>query len=83
MTLVGSKWTTFRAFSQEVANLILIGLGKQRIKDTVDLRIGGGANYPSDADARSEYLSSLITRSQLSSERVSVVFERYGTKIEQ
>lgn len=83
MSLIGGKWTTFRGFSQEVADLILARMGKPRIRDTVDLKIGGGAKFPPDQKARIDYIEKLTTKSALSSNRVSVLFERYGTKSEQ
>jgi glycerol-3-phosphate dehydrogenase len=41
-SLVGGKWTTFRALAEQVSNEILRVLGRKRIRDSADLPIGGG-----------------------------------------
>jgi glycerol-3-phosphate dehydrogenase len=43
--MVGGKWTTFRAFAEEV-DLVLADLGQPRRASTRDLAIGGGAGFP-------------------------------------
>jgi glycerol-3-phosphate dehydrogenase len=45
-SLVGGKWTTFRALAAQVADELLRFLGRPRIRDSSDLPIGGGGNYP-------------------------------------
>ena len=45
-SLVGGKWTSFRAFSEQVTDKTLGFLGKARQKDTRSLPIGGGRGYP-------------------------------------
>jgi glycerol-3-phosphate dehydrogenase len=45
-SLVGGKWTTFRALAEQVSNEILRVLGRPRIRDSADLPIGGGKGYP-------------------------------------
>ncbi|MCE7861388.1 MAG: glycerol-3-phosphate dehydrogenase/oxidase, partial [Chloroflexi bacterium CFX2] len=45
-SLVGGKWTSFRAFSEEVTDKSLQFLGIKRNKSTRDLPIGGGRGYP-------------------------------------
>ncbi|WP_373502149.1 glycerol-3-phosphate dehydrogenase/oxidase [Aestuariivirga sp.] len=40
--MVGGKWTTFRAFAEQTADLILAELGIPRRASTRDLAIGGG-----------------------------------------
>ncbi len=46
LSLIGGKWTTFRAFSEQASDTVLGLLGKSRTVSTVDLAIGGGRNYP-------------------------------------
>ncbi len=43
LSLVGGKWTTYRAFAAETADLVLSRLGAARKTDTEALAIGGGA----------------------------------------
>ena len=44
--MIGGKWTTFRAFAEHTANLVLKELGADRRYDTLDRPIGGGKDYP-------------------------------------
>ncbi|MEM8728654.1 MAG: glycerol-3-phosphate dehydrogenase/oxidase [Pseudomonadota bacterium] len=50
ISLVGGKWTTFRGFSEQVADTVLARLDWPRKTSTQDLAIGGGAGYPDDED---------------------------------
>ncbi len=53
MSLVGGKWTTFRALAEHLSTEVLAALGRPRRISTLDLPIGGGAGYPrTDADRR-------------------------------
>lgn len=47
-SLVGGKWTSFRAFSEQATDKAPAHLGLKRKKDTCSLSIGGGRGYPSD-----------------------------------
>jgi len=42
-SLVGGKWTSFRAFSEQVTDRVLAFLGRRRQKSTLSLPIGRGA----------------------------------------
>ncbi len=44
--LIGGKWTSFRAFSEQVTDRVLDELGIQREINTQDVAIGGGQGYP-------------------------------------
>jgi glycerol-3-phosphate dehydrogenase len=50
-SLVGGKWTSYRAFSEQVADKVLAFLGKTRKAHTKQLTIGGGRNYAAVKDA--------------------------------
>jgi len=41
--MIGGKWTTFRAFAEQVTDTVLGLLGHIRRRSTLDLAIGGGA----------------------------------------
>ncbi|MBM3152698.1 MAG: hypothetical protein FJZ96_10960, partial [Chloroflexi bacterium] len=45
-SLVGGKWTSFRAFSEQVTDRALSFLGLPRKADTKSLPIGAGADAP-------------------------------------
>jgi glycerol-3-phosphate dehydrogenase len=78
-SLVGGKWTSFRAFSEETADAVLSALEKQRIVSTKKLAIGGGKNYPNDPN---EWCERVANKYGLAVDRVMVLFERYGTRAE-
>lgn len=79
LSLVGGKWTTFRAFSEEVADEILSRLGHVRHRQTRDLAIGGGRDYPASPAQRQAWIRQESQRSGLDPERLAALLERYGT----
>ena len=81
-SLIGGKWTTFRAFSEETSDLVLSDLGKSRGTSTEALAIGGGRDYPQGEAALAEWLGDLQRRCELPVERLRELFERYGTRAE-
>src|SRR5208283_5176253 len=70
-SLVGGKWTTYRALAEQVGNEILRVLKLPRIRSSADLPIGGGKDYPK-----------LPENSGLPPERLAALLERYGTGAE-
>ena len=74
-SLVGGKWTTFRAFSEQAADLVLDELGMNRRIDTRHEPIGGGRGYPADEAA---WLRDESAKTGLSLERMETLFARYG-----
>ena len=81
-SLVGGKWTSFRAFSEQVADKAFEFLGAKRTKDTRSLAIGGGRGFlPASADMQRQ-IESLSAWTGVSRERLGVLFERYGTRAE-
>jgi glycerol-3-phosphate dehydrogenase len=81
--LVGGKWTSFRAFSEEVTDKTIAALNLPRIKDTTQLGIGGGRNYPRGGEAQQAWIETLSKETSLPLERVTELFKRYGTRAEQ
>ncbi len=81
-SLVGGKWTSFRAFAEQVTDKTLAFLGKPRQKSTLELPIGGGRNYPRTPDDQKRFLDGLKAWAGLSDERVQTLFQRYGTRAE-
>jgi glycerol-3-phosphate dehydrogenase len=79
-SLVGGKWTTFRAFSEQVADKLLEKLGLKRKVDTGNLAIGGGENYPHGAGEKAAWIKALSQKSGLPVEQITLLFERYGTR---
>ena len=81
-SLVGGKWTSFRAFSEQVTDKVLAFLGKPRQKSTQDLPIGGGRGYPRNEEDHKKQLDSLAAWTGLDKVQIQHLFERYGTRAE-
>lgn len=81
-SLVGGKWTTYRAFSEQTADLALKELGRTRRSSTSTLPIGGGKGYPTTDAARQTWLEMLQKRTELPLEQLSTLLDRYGTQAE-
>ena len=79
-SLVGGKWTTFRAFGAQTADRVLALLGLPRKEGTEGLPIGGGADYPPTPAAQEELALKLVHEHGLSFDRASSLLERYGTR---
>ena len=79
-SLIGGKWTTFRAFGEQVADQILHDLGRPRLQNSANLPIGGGRNFPPNAAEKREWLASLKEKHGLPMERVEILLDRYGTR---
>ncbi|HEY5729269.1 MAG TPA: glycerol-3-phosphate dehydrogenase/oxidase [Anaerolineales bacterium] len=81
-SLVGGKWTSFRAFSEQTANKAFEFLGIKRTKDTRSLAIGGGKGYQRDFEDLNRQIESLSAWTGVARERLQILFERYGTRAE-
>ncbi len=81
-SLVGGKWTSFRAFAEQVTDKALAFLDMKRKKDTRSLAIGGGRTYPRDETELKRQIESLSAWTGVSRERLRILFERYGSRAE-
>lgn len=81
-SLVGGKWTSFRAFAEQVTDKALAHLGLPRQRHTRELAIGGGRGYPRDPEEMKRQIESLSAWTGVTRERLNVLFERYGTRAE-
>ena len=52
LSIVGGKWTSYRAFSEQVTDRVLDMLGKTRVTRTNQLPIGGGKGFPASDNER-------------------------------
>lgn len=82
-SLVGGKWTSFRAFAEQVTDKVLEHFKLPRQKDTRSLPIGGGRGYPVKAEDINRVVDGIAAWTGLSAARVTVLFERYGMRAEQ
>ena len=78
-SLIGGKWTSFRAFSAQAAAVAMQELGKQRQIDTSEMPIGGGKHYPQSESSRIAWIKFVAKRTEQTEERITTLFERYGT----
>ena len=79
-SLVGGKWTSFRAFSEQVADKILSQLERPRLQTTHNLGIGGGRDYPHETEGVEDWIAFVEKKTGLSAERVRQLFDHYGTR---
>lgn len=81
--LIGGKWTSFRAFSEQVTDRVLHDLGFPRVKSTQDVAIGGGRDYPSNLVESEIWINNIAKISGTSLERCANLLGRYGTRAEE
>jgi glycerol-3-phosphate dehydrogenase len=77
LSLIGGKWTTFRALGEHLADEALKKLPATRTVSTIGLAIGGGKDFPTTETQRTQWVES--HRGELSHERVNELLTRYGT----
>ncbi|CUH68892.1 Aerobic glycerol-3-phosphate dehydrogenase [Thalassovita autumnalis] len=76
LCMIGGKWTTFRAFAAQAADEAMELLGVTRRTETLQLPIGGGADF-AGAD---EVAQSLQATHGLTPDRAAHLAQRYGSK---
>jgi glycerol-3-phosphate dehydrogenase len=77
LSLVGGKWTTFRALAEHMSDEVLAVLGAERTVSTVGLAIGGGLNFPTTDDMVAVWLST--NSDVIGTARAEALLHRYGT----
>jgi len=77
LSLIGGKWTTFRALGEHLANDALEVLGQRRSVSTVGMAIGGGKDFPTDAGSLEHWVTQ--HRGALPEARAGQLLARYGT----
>ncbi|MFT3798386.1 FAD-dependent oxidoreductase [Microbacterium sp.] len=77
LSLVGGKWTTFRASAAHLTDRVLDLLARPRIRSTKGLPIGGGAGYPTSERARRQWIA--IHADAVGFARAATLLDRYGT----
>jgi glycerol-3-phosphate dehydrogenase len=81
-SLVGGKWTSYRAFAEQVTDKALALLGRKRGKTTHEIPIGGGRNFPRTPEEVKRTLDGIAAWTGYSLGRAHSLFERYGTRAE-
>ncbi len=77
LSLVGGKWTTFRALGEHMANLVLERLAVTRTVSTETLAIGGGRDFPRTPTDRTAWVAA--HSGKVGTDRAERLLERYGT----
>ncbi len=82
-SLVGGKWTTFRAFAEQVTDKLLPVLGRERVNESHNLQIGGGKGYPRTDAEWQRWIAERQHRTGLEPGRIATLLERYGTRADE
>ncbi|RCS62203.1 glycerol-3-phosphate dehydrogenase/oxidase [Microbacterium sp. JB110] len=77
VSLVGGKWTTFRALGESLSTRVLELIGAPRTTDTRQLPIGGGRDFPTTDAARAAWMGEHLAGA---GERAELLLARYGTR---
>ncbi|WP_221584486.1 glycerol-3-phosphate dehydrogenase/oxidase [Microbacterium sp. G2-8] len=77
VSLVGGKWTTFRALGESLATRVLELIGSPRVTDTRQLPIGGGRDFPTTDAARAAWAQTHLAGA---GDRAEPLLARYGTR---
>jgi len=80
-SLIGGKWTTYRAFSEKACDLVLQKLGKDRVRSTTDFKLGGGKGFPKTDPDKALFFDSILGKMEISKDRLESLFSKYGTKV--
>jgi len=77
LSLVGGKWTTFRAVSEHLADDALERLGRDRVRSTENLPLSASLGLP-EPDARAGWLQARLPG--IPRGRAEVLLRRYGAR---
>jgi glycerol-3-phosphate dehydrogenase len=80
VTLVGGKWTTYRACAEQLVDHILPRLNKTRIRSTLTLPVGGGRDFPKDTAERSALVAEVAREGGIETAAADRLVNRYGTR---
>ncbi|WP_067163671.1 glycerol-3-phosphate dehydrogenase/oxidase [Microbacterium sp. TNHR37B] len=78
LSLVGGKWTTFRASAAHLTDRVLALLAVPRRRSTKGLPIGGGRGYPQSHRARRQWID--LHARDIDVVRAETLLDRYGTR---
>lgn len=81
LSLVGGKWTTFRALAEHLTNDVLAEIGVPRKVSTAQLAIGGGAGFPDDEAGVQRWIKAHMGAGR-DADRTALLLTRYGTRAE-
>ena len=82
-SLVGGKWTSYRAFSEQVTDKVLSYFGLPRKAGTQNLPIGGGKDYPWTGYVQLQFFNQVYELTGLPNKWPKILFDRYGTRTQE
>ncbi len=80
LSMVGGKWTSYRAFGEQVGEKCLEFLNRSRVANTEEMKIGGGKDYPNSEEEINKFIQRFVEKGYDKS-TLLMLFERYGTAI--
>jgi glycerol-3-phosphate dehydrogenase len=78
LSLVGGKWTTFRALGEHLSSDVLKLLKKSRAVSTANLPLGGGKDFPTSLEAQLRWAEN--HGKAVGTDRALQLLLRYGTR---
>ena len=79
-SLIGGKWTNFRAFSEVAAHWVLNQLGAEIRGSSALHAIGGGQDFPTSEAEQNEWIARLTAETGHDPCWITRWFQRYGTR---
>ncbi|WEK59685.1 MAG: glycerol-3-phosphate dehydrogenase/oxidase [Candidatus Microbacterium colombiense] len=80
VSLVGGKWTTFRALGESLADVVLGLIDRTRTVSTAGRAIGGGRDFPRTEKAKRIWIQEYLPGA---GDRAEKLLARYGTRAAQ
>jgi len=78
-SLVGGKWTPFRAFGEQAMDKLLAHFDRSRKVCTESIPVGGGKDFPRTELDRTQWIETLAGDTGLDKDRIDALLVRYGT----
>ena len=80
LSLVGGKWTSYRAFSEQATTRAMEILGLKHKKKTSNIGVGGGKDFPHSEKERADMIQYVSKKTGISESEAAILFDRYGTR---
>jgi glycerol-3-phosphate dehydrogenase len=81
-SMIGGKWTTFRAFAAQTTDAVLRTLGRTRGVSTELEPIGGGRGFPVSKAQRMAWLAKFSRTYSIAATGAETLLDRYGASAE-
>jgi glycerol-3-phosphate dehydrogenase len=78
-SLVGGKWTPFRAFGEQAMDKLLEHFEAERKVCTESIPVGGGKDFPRTDLDRNQWIDAVAQTTGLDANRLDTLLVRYGT----